>query len=108
MHKVKNKLKFLLVREFDVPMEPVKLKRFYEYLNVKNSFWQKKNEEYKLEEKIWGDGTGPAISLIEMDADTYVKYMSDAEIWEEWHRFCRVADNARIRTLVPGMNVPPE
>jgi hypothetical protein len=61
MHKVKNELKFLLVREFDVPMEPTKLKRFYEYSNVKTSFWQKKKDEYKLESSLWVDGTGPAL-----------------------------------------------
>ena len=108
MHKVKDELKFLIVIEFDVPMEPEKLKRFYEHMKVKTPFWEKKADEYKLEGMIWGDGTGPAIWITEMETDTYAKYMSDAEIWEEWHRFCRFAENARIRTLVPGMDVPPE
>ena len=95
----------LVIREWDVPKEEDRLKKYYTQLEPNYQDFIKK---YKLKWSQWTQGVGHQTHLEEFESLVdFAKTWDDAEYKRRWTLLMRKMDNGTCRVLRASMRVPP-
>ena len=96
----------LVIREWDVPKEEDRLKKYYTQLEPNYQDFIKK---YKLKWSQWTQGVGHQTHLEEFESlEDFAKTWSDDEYKKRWTLLMRKMDNGTCRILRSSMRVPPK
>jgi hypothetical protein len=96
----------LVIREWDVPKEEDRLKKYYTPAEVT---WEDFMMKYKVKVSQWTQGVGHQVYLEEFASlEEFAKAWSDNEYKRRWTLGLRNSDNATCRVLRSSMRVPPK
>jgi hypothetical protein len=96
----------LVVREWDVPKEEDRLKKYYTPSEISHEDFMKK---YKVKLSQWTQGVGHQVYLEEFESlEEFVKAWNDDEYKKRWTLGMRNCDNATCRVLRSSIRVPPK
>jgi hypothetical protein len=96
----------LVIREWDVPKEEDRLKKYYTPAEISTEEFMKR---YKVKVSQWTQGVGHQTFLEEYESlEEFAKAWSDDEYKKRFTLGMRNCDNATCRVLRASIRVPPE
>ena len=103
-------VKVLFIREWENYNDEAKLKKYYEYLETTQPFFQKKHEGVKFKNLGgWAEQPGHVVALTEYESmEEFSKIWSDEEVQRELIKLARHVKNFRVHILRPTITAPPE